>query len=278
MDHSWCSGLLKGDPDIAGTGVVSAIWLTSFASVVAGGILWYFTALKGESPNANETCQRVLRCAFMLHDTAFVTMLAVICSSIILIKSEPDTSLYHVFVARCLAQNCQNGLFCSVPFYEYRLNYRTTVGDMTRVLLLILSLVLWLYWTILCITEFEKWRPVTPSCFYDDSVTPGWYTTWMKFDLFWTPCGWTWYILEAWQRCEGFLKTTNAFVPKAPERIKNRWRRWYGYTKSFSRSRKLSVKSLIFFGALCSFGPYFIMDIMACLLVGIFVGPHQQLP
>lgn len=271
--------MLKGDPDIAGTGVVSAVWAANAASIITGGTLWWLTTIKGKLPSNDKTCERVLRCAFALSDTAFITMLAVISSSIVLIKAKSDTSLYHVFIARCLAQNCQTGLFCSVPFYEYRtLGNRRNIGAITRVVLYIFALILWVYWTTLCMDEFRMWRPVMPSCFYNDTWIWGSYIGWMKVDLFWTPCAWIWYYLEAWQKCEALLRDTNAFVPGLSRRIQTNRKSLYDMRKSLNTSRNLVIALALWFAATCVSLIYTLADTVACLLVAFFVAPPSTAP
>lgn len=281
MDASECSGLLKGDPDIAGIGVVSAIWITNFVAVIASAILWWFTTVKKISLTRSKLCQRVLACAFTISDTALITMLAIVCSSITLIKSEPDTSLYHVFIARCLAQNCTTGLFCSVPFYDYRTlkGYRGNWGTGVRVILYLCASIIWLYWTGLCIHEFRsKWHENTPSCFYNDNWVPGEYEQWMRLDLFWTPCAWAWYYLELWPMCEKYCRTTNAFVPEVPDRIKSNWQRYRDNVRDLGTGQSTTVKSMLSWAAICVFAIYILIEVVACLLVTLFVCPPSTAP
>lgn len=101
-------------------------------------------------------------------------MFALTCSSLILIYSDSETSLYHVFIARCLAQTNLAGLGSAFLFDTRRQgNWLLRIGILGIVLLL------YLYWTYVTIWEFDHWTNSTPKCFFNESIVGGWFTYWM---------------------------------------------------------------------------------------------------
>ena len=229
-DDFFCSGLIKGDPDIAGVGVVAALWCTNALGVLISWILWYQRSVMRLEQVKSPALRATLKCAYLFGDTSLSTMLAVVCSSIILIKTSSETSLYHVFVARCLAQNCIPAIGSALYHdVEHGPNWRL------RMSLLISMLILYLYWTSLCISEFNTWHSSSPRCFFDDSKVPFWYTTWMKVDLAWTPLGWMWYILETFSRAQPvatLLKQLNEMPMNASRSIQEQWNNMIQYARS----------------------------------------------
>jgi hypothetical protein len=187
----WCSGELKGDPDIAGVGVTRSIWITAAISIILSFFLWFYTYLHRLDAE-NSTYKRLLKCAFVLADIELVTAGAIVWSSIILIHSESETSLYHVFIARSLTQATLAGHGAALLF-----DTRRQANWHVRIALLTVVLISYLYWTVISIREFDAWSHTTPKGFYNNSRVPGWYTDWMKLDIIWAILSYQWVYAEA---------------------------------------------------------------------------------
>jgi hypothetical protein len=84
-----CVGKIQGDPDIAGVGVVSAIWVTTAIAIAVSWLVWYWTYIRPEKQETKEY-RIAMKCLAALGDIQLVTALAIITSSIILIKRSDD--------------------------------------------------------------------------------------------------------------------------------------------------------------------------------------------
>lgn len=191
--HSWCDGQLQGDPDVAGRGVLCAIWTTTCLAVAVSWSLWYIKIFCRHDSNESTLYQGLLKCAFMLADIQLVTALAITISSIILIHSEAETSLYHIFIARSLAQANLTGHGAALMF-----DTRMQANWTARMALLIWTIGLYLYWSYISLGAWEAWSNVTPHCFWNDTwISYGWYTFWIKLDIPWMLLGYFWVFCEA---------------------------------------------------------------------------------
>lgn len=65
--YPWCEGELKGDPDIAGIGVVSAIWATTAVTIAFSWALWY-NVVRFRLPCTLQLC--IPSCSFTLDKVA----------------------------------------------------------------------------------------------------------------------------------------------------------------------------------------------------------------
>lgn len=116
MTNAWCRGQLKADPDIAGIGVVSSIWIMTGLAISVSWILWGLAIFKGKTTQNSKLYRALTKSAFALADIQLVTALTITTSSVILILKVHETSLYHVFLARCLAQCNFNGYGAALLF------------------------------------------------------------------------------------------------------------------------------------------------------------------
>ena len=203
----WCKGELQGDPDIAGIGVIISILVTTFVAIAFCCLLWVCERWLSETSRESRLYQALLKCVFMLADIQLVTAAAITWSSITLIHSASETSLYHVFVARCLVQANITGHGTALVFA-----IRKQRNWWLRIILLVCALPVYTYWTVIGIREFDKWSNVTPKCFYNSSLTPGWYTDWMWLDIPWTIVGYLWLLADATGRMSDCLKTIDGWT------------------------------------------------------------------
>ena len=91
-----------------------------------------------------------MKCLATLGDTQLVTALAIITSSIILMKRSDDLSLYDVFIGRCLVQASLAGHGTALVFdLKKQCNWKA------RLWLLGITLLLHFAWTVMCIEEFH---------------------------------------------------------------------------------------------------------------------------
>ncbi|KAK6530285.1 hypothetical protein TWF694_003647 [Orbilia ellipsospora] len=209
-DYILCQGELKGDPDIAGVGVTTSIWITTAVTVVFSCWLWYLRIFRGEDMR-NKRYNTVLKCALMLGDIQLATALAIIIASIIIIHSDADTSLYHVFIARGLANTNLTGLGAALLF-----DTRKQTNWRIRLILLGICLTFFLYWTALSIVEFNGWDSVTPKCFFNNSIIGFEFTDWMYFDIPMAIIGNMWIYLELFGGLEKTLADFDGWVLSLP--------------------------------------------------------------
>lgn len=204
---AWCHGQLKADPDIAGIGVVSSIWIMTGLAISVSWLLWVLAIFDGKTTLNSKFYRALTKFAFSLADIQLVTALAITTSSIILIIKDHETSLYHVYIARCLAHCKFNGYGAALLF-----DTRSQSNWTWRVFLIACALILDTYWSMLSIKEFKQWGRHTPRCFYNDSRVPLEYITWMYIDIVWQNVGCAWIFLEASGRFEAQLVRLNKYA------------------------------------------------------------------
>lgn len=116
-DDIWCQGELKGDSDIAGRGVVCSIWTTTALAIIISWVLWGLALWQGLTIHNSRFYRAPTKSAFVLADIQLATALAITTSSIILIRTNSETSLYHACIARCLAQANFTGYGAALTFH-----------------------------------------------------------------------------------------------------------------------------------------------------------------
>ncbi len=205
--RSWFNGELQGDPDIAGNGLVIAMWSLTALTVITSWGLWYSKILRRNDVESSREYRVLLKCALVLGDIQLCNALAITMASIILIRSDKVTSLYHIFIARGLTQANLSGHGAALIFDTTK-----QANWQLRLTMLAVVLVLYTYWTALCIDEFKQWRDVTPRCFTNYSRVPFWYTTWMYIDIPWTLIGYCWIFAETVGYLQAYLLVLNEKV------------------------------------------------------------------
>jgi hypothetical protein len=121
-------------------------------------------------------------------------------ASIVMIKAQGASSLYHIFIARCLANVNLAGHGAALIYGSgSRVNW-----DL-RLILMLLFMPVYLYWTWLSVGEFESWDYRTPLCFRNDNYVGGKYTTWMLVDMIWVPPGYLVILMQRFKRSEDWV-------------------------------------------------------------------------
>ena len=192
-----CSGEIKGNPDIAGTGVVAAILINAIVAIVLADILWFYVFFftphhRLQASNEHPRWTSVLRDALVMQgDTQLISGLAIIIASLVNLYKDEETPLYHIFIARSLADICltsHSACFILVPRTEHNWEF--------RLLLLFNTLILWEFWSYVALERFRRWNWVTPHCLENESIILGEYEFWIFLSLFWMPLGYTPFYLN----------------------------------------------------------------------------------
>ena len=132
----------------------------------------------------------------MLGDAQLVTGLAIIIASLVNMIKDDETPLYHIFVARGLADVSLAGHSAtSVLIYPRRDH---TWPFLMRLGLIAATVVLWEYWSWLALERFDRWDWVTPHCLENNNRVPGDYDDWIAFSLVWMPIGYSTLLLNVW--------------------------------------------------------------------------------
>ena len=183
-----CDGEIKGDPDIAGTGVVAAIFINTIVGIFLAGVIWFYVIVFAREIRLERLESRP-RFIMILSDTLLtqgdsqlVSGLAIIIASLVNIYKDENSPLYHIFIARSLADTCLTSHLACVILLQ-----RTEHNWTFRLCLLGSTLALWEYWSYLAIQRFRRWGLETPHCFENDSIVPGEYEHWIYISLFWMP-------------------------------------------------------------------------------------------
>lgn len=206
-----CSGEIKGDPDIAGTGVVAAIFIDAIVAIILSNILWIYVFFKTPQPHIRlQESKKHPRWILVLRDTLvmqgdsqLVTGLAFIIASLVNIYKDDKTPLYHIFIARSLADICLTGHSASIILVP-----RTEHNWTFRLGLLLCTIGLWEFWSYAAIERFRRWDGETPHCLENESVIPGDYEHWIILSLVWIPLGYIPFFLNI---SEAGLKFTDKF-------------------------------------------------------------------
>ncbi|MCJ1431484.1 hypothetical protein MMC27_000837 [Xylographa pallens] len=201
----YCVGQIKGDPDIAGIGVVISFFVATGITLLLSTILWYYTIVlkhdleprpRAKIPIWVQVLQKVL---VMLGDTHLVTGLAVMIASSINIMMDVETPLYHIFVARSLADTAFVGHAAAIiHVYPTKHNWLFRLGLVTA------AMSMWLWWTSVAIVRFREFERndyennATPVCLENNNIFALDYTTWMYISLVPLPFSYSMVYLGLW--------------------------------------------------------------------------------
>ena len=150
-----CNGEIKGDPNIAGIGVVLAVFINSAFSIVLSTILWVYVFSKGYNRlgQSDEHPWWILSLRdtlVMQGDSQLISGLAIIIASLVNIYKDDETPLYHIFVTQGLADACLSGHVSTIA-----LLLRTEHDWTFRLFLVFVCIVLWEYWSWVAIEKFR---------------------------------------------------------------------------------------------------------------------------
>ena len=207
-----CAGEIKGDPDIAGVGVVSALFINAGIAMIFSASLWCYllpfhcgrsVSTLPDSiivPNWVKVVKAIL---MMQGDVQLVTGLSIMIASLVNMYLDDETPLYHIYIARSLADVTFAGYTAAV-IYVYPTEHNWTA----RLILVAVSVGLWEYWSYIALEKFDRWDWETPHCLENDNFFRGEYEGWIKLSMVWMPIGYVPLILNAFPETE-FL--VNAF-------------------------------------------------------------------
>lgn len=270
--------------------MVSSVFTTTLIAIIFSWALWYLVLWKGQNTQNSKLYRALLKCAFVLADIQLATVLAITCLSIILIRSSGETSLYHVFIARCLAQASFTGHGASFIFDIHKQSNWSL-----RVSLYFFAIVLYLCWTTMSIEEWKNWRPQTPSCFWNDSHVWWWYTTWIYIDIPWQIVGSLWIFAEATGKLSHYLHQLDSLsikyfkeswihlwsIPITAKQIIHRHDRFRSPRTHSSRNTwygRLQTRCLVLFYALIENVVLAISKLVLGLLIALTLFPPSITP
>ena len=181
MTLGYCVGQIKGDSEIAGTGVALAVFCNAVILIALSMILWayiYF-CLNAEhlgSANRHPKWIKVVSNVLMMQgDVQLVTGLSIIVASLVNIYRDDETPLYHNFIARALAGVSLEGHAATVIVFIQLSTTRT-------VIFFAISL-LWEWWSLLATGKFDRSSWKTPHCLENNGIVPGDYKGWIIYSL-----------------------------------------------------------------------------------------------
>lgn len=227
MGH--CAGQIHGDSDIAGVGVniyqpekmtpcwqliiqikiISAIFVNAGLTIAVSASLWIYIYIHLrkdhlENPRSLPDWVQVVRSALVVQgDTQLIAALAIIITSLIHMKSDVKTPLYHTFIARSLVDVALTGHAAAVVHV-----YPTQHNWVSRFALLAATMFLWQWWTWLTIQLFRDSSRKAEHCFTNTNGLPGQYTSWIWTSLWSTPVG---YMVLYLNSLENGRTLTNQF-------------------------------------------------------------------
>lgn len=195
-----CDGEIKGDPDIAGTGVVAAIFINAIVAIILSNVLWiyvfFFTShIRLRASDKHPRWISVLRDTLVMQgDSQLISGIAIIIASLVNMYKDDETPLYHIFIARSLADICLTGHSASIILVP-----RTEHNWTFRLWLVLSTIFLWEFWSYAAIERFRRWNWETPNCLENGSIIPGEYEHWIILSLVWLPLGYIPIYLDIWE-------------------------------------------------------------------------------
>ena len=155
-------------------------------------------------------------------DSQLISGLAIIIASLINMRKDEDTPLYHIFIARALADVCLTGHAAAIiNVYPTRHNWTF------RLILVFIAVVLWEYWSWLAIDRFRRWNWQTPHCFENTNIIPGEYEGWIAFSLVWMPLGYGTLYLSLWEPGRELTDIFEAVIVGFPRCVARQFRETY---------------------------------------------------
>ena len=194
-----CDGEIKGNPDIAGTGIVAAVFINAIVTIILSNTLWiyvfFFTShIRLRASDRHPRWIFVLRDTLVMQgDSQLISGLAIIIASLVNMYKDHETPLYHIFIARSLADICLTGHSASiilVPRTEHNWTFRLGLAFST--------IGLWEFWSYAAIKRFRQWSSETPHCLENNNIFAGKYEHWIILSLVWVPLGYLPFYLNTW--------------------------------------------------------------------------------
>jgi hypothetical protein len=150
---------------------------------------------------AEEELTPVENLVLTLCDLNLVTSLGLIISSLSKIAQDNQYPLYHIFLARSLANLAILGHNASSFVYK-KMRSCKKWSLYLRWFLSAVAVVLYLCWSAITLHRFEAWesrdgRSYTPECFSTHRYTfpmPGSMSFWIWVNIFWIPSGYIWIL------------------------------------------------------------------------------------
>ena len=127
----------------------------------------------------------------MQGDSQLISGLTIIIASLVNVCIDDETPLYHIFIARSLADICLTGHSANIILLA-----RTEHNWTFRLGLLLCTIDLWEFWSYAAIERFQRWDGETLHCLENDSVIPGDYEHWIILSLAWMPLGYIPFLLN----------------------------------------------------------------------------------
>ncbi|MCJ1481703.1 hypothetical protein MMC06_001862 [Schaereria dolodes] len=147
-----------------------------------------------------------------------VTGLAVIIASSVNIWRDSKTPLYHIFIARSLADTAFIGHTAAITHvYPTKHNWRVRLGLVT------VAMAMWLWWTVVAIARFREFEKedyannATPVCFENNNIIGLDYTTWMYISLAWLPFSYCTLYLGLWSEGRKFVDQFEDLITSWPQ-------------------------------------------------------------
>ena len=244
----FCDGEIKGNPDIAGTGIVSAMFVNSGISFILSTILWVYVFSRGQnrfelSDTHHWTIAALRDVLVMQGDSQLISGLSIMIASLVNMCKDDDTPLYHIFVARSLADVSLSGHLATITLVP-----RTEHNWTIRILLIVVCIFLWWGWSFLAFFRFESWDWETPHCLENDNIFRGDYVGWIYLSCYWVPLGYVPIFLNQFKLSEIVDHFENQ-ITKFPNAVFKRFRQ---IPSSFSISEILrDIAFAVASGLLC---------------------------
>ena len=215
-----CSGQIKGDPDIAGKGVVVALFTNAGIAMLLSLSLWvYLWPVTGprsitnmDRPGTAPPWAKAVGSILMTQgDVQLIAGLSIMLASLVNMYRDNETPLYHIFIARGLADVTLSGYTAAI-IYVYPTEHNWTA----RLVLIVICVGIWEWWSYLALERFDRWNWETPHCLENDSIIGGDYVVWIKFSMVWMPAGYLPLVLSFSKKTKGVVVVFEEAITKWP--------------------------------------------------------------
>ena len=240
----FCSGQIKGDPDIAGIGVVSALFANAGIAMLLSFALWIYlfpiasprSITTMDKPETAPVWVKAVGSILMTQgDVQLVTGLSIMLASLVNMHLDDETPLYHIYIAMGLADVTLAGHTAAI-IYVYPTEHNWTA----RLVLVVTCVGIWQYWSYLALERFDRWNWETPHCLENDTFYGGDYVGWIKISMVWMPFGYLPLVLSAFMITKDAVAAFEKWITGWP------WRAYQGFADFINGVRTLdgAVKSL----------------------------------
>lgn len=183
--------------------------------ILLSSILWYHNIRRPSGfendDDAPVWVPKLKQVLVTLGDTQLVSALAIIIASLTNIMKDDETPLYHIFIARGLADLSLTAHGAAIiNVYPSQHNW------VLRGCVITVIIGLWQWWSWLALNRFGLWKRQVPYCFENTNIVPAEYEDWIRLSLIWMPVGYISVYMNMWEHGRKLTDTYEEKIRRWP--------------------------------------------------------------